>query len=172
VTQEDIMTSFVDQHKVDILIEAAKGRRVVKNKAQALATQGRTLWNNALRQALIDNHARFETWESVAGLLNRSNQALRSEWNKMKNGQRENEGNWKKKVEVCEAHRKTVYSMQRSGNGHTTTAMTAPATITHETDASGPSSRTATTTRSPNAETSSSTTLGASPGEEVDLWGP
>jgi hypothetical protein len=75
------MTSVIDQNKVDILIAAAetpaqgpstmsgsiqngglrKGPRVVKNRAQDLATQGSAPWDNAQRQALIDNHARLET---------------------------------------------------------------------------------------------------------------
>jgi hypothetical protein len=107
----------------------------------------------------------------MVDILDRSNQALRSEWNKMRNGQRENEGNWKEKVRVCEARRATVFSTKRSGNGHTTPEMTAPAAITYETDTSGPSSRTAMTTRSPDAEISSSTTLDASPDVETNILG-
>jgi hypothetical protein len=167
------MISIIDQNKVDIFLEAAeKPTRVVKNKAQDLAVQGSAPWNNAKRQALIDYHASFETWEPVVKILDRSNQALRSEWNKMRSGQRENEGNWQEKVRVCEERRATVFPTRRSGNGHTTPVMTAPAAITHETDTSGPSSRTATTTRSPDAEISSSTTLGASPEGGADFLGP
>jgi hypothetical protein len=185
------MTSFIDQNKVDILIEAAeapaqglstmsrsmqgigirKGPRVVRNKAQDLASQGSAPWDNAHRQALIDSHALFETWEPVAEKLDRSNQALRSEWNKMKIGQREKEGNWQEKVKVCEAQREILDSTKRSGNRHTTTITPSPAANTQETDISGTSSRTAMTTRSPDAEISSSTTLNASPDVETNISG-
>ncbi|KAH0294749.1 hypothetical protein KCU62_g305, partial [Aureobasidium sp. EXF-3399] len=102
-----------------------KGPRVVINKAKNLASLGSRPWDNASRQILVDEHTLHETWEPVAQLLERSNQALRSEWNKMKSGQREKEGNWKEKVEICEAHRKITFS---SGSSIRDTTTTAPAT--------------------------------------------
>jgi hypothetical protein len=89
----------------------------------------------------------------------------------MKKGQRENEGNWKEKLKVCETDRSTVFSTKRSGNRHTTTITPSPAANIQETDIPGTSSRTAMTSRSPDAEISSSTTLGASPEEDIDLLG-
>jgi len=108
-----------------------KGPRVVINKAKNLASQGSNPWTNALRQILVDEHTLHETWDPVAKLLKRSNQALRSEWNKMKSGQREKEGNWKEKVEICEAHRKIKFS---SGSSTRDTTTTAPATDAAATD--------------------------------------
>lgn len=98
-----------------------RGARVVINRARDLASQGNDPWNNTLRQMLVDQHALYETWKPVAELLNRSNQAIRSEWNKMRSGQRENEGNWQEKVEVCEMRRKITFS-SGSGTRDTSTA--------------------------------------------------
>ena len=103
------MSSIIVQNEA-----AQKRPRVVINKAKDLASQGSSPWNNTLRQILVDEHALHETWEPVTKILKRSNQALRSEWNKMKSGQRKNEGNWQEKVELCEARRRITLS---SGSG-------------------------------------------------------
>jgi hypothetical protein len=102
-----------------------KTRRVVKNKPQDLASQGSMSWNNQERELLVYHRARFHTWEPVADALDRSNQAVRSEWTKMKGGEREKEGKWIKKVEACEALRNTRFPSRKSGAR--TTATTAPA---------------------------------------------
>lgn len=102
-----------------------KTRRVVKNKPQDLACQGTMPWNNQDRELLVENRARFPTWEPVADALDRSNQAVRSEWTKMKSGERQREGNWIEKVEACEALRNTKFPSRKSGAR--TTATTAPA---------------------------------------------
>jgi hypothetical protein len=173
----DIMAPFINQ--VDILsaqAQSTSGRstpsggvqkmpRVVKNKATDLADKGTAPWDDTQRQILVDNHALFDTWEPVAKMLGRSNQAYRSEWNKMKNGQREKEGNWQEKVEVCEAHRKTVFSSKRSGARNTIT--TAPAANVPVIDSSGTSSKTISTSRSPYAKTSSNTSVDDSPDVEI-----
>jgi hypothetical protein len=171
------MASFINQ--VDILVAQAestssrstpsggvqKKPRVVKNKATDLANKGTALWDDTQRQILVDNHALFDTWEHVANMLGRSNQALRSEWNKMKNGQSEKEGNWQEKVEVCEAHRKIMFSSKRPGVRNTIT--TAPAANVPVIDSSGTSSRTISTSRSSYAKTSSNTSLDDSPDVEI-----
>jgi hypothetical protein len=177
VSQKDIMASFINQ--VNTLVAQAesvssrstpsggvqKKARVVKNKATDLANKGTAPWDNTQRQIIVDNHALFDTWEPVAKMLGRSNQALSSEWNKMKNGQREKEGNWQEEVEVCEAHRKTMFSSKRPGARNTIT--TAPAASVPVIDSSGTSSRTTSTSRSSCAKTSSNTSVDDSPGVET-----
>lgn len=108
---------------------------MVINKAKDLASQGSDPWNNTLRQMLVDQHALHETWEPITKTLKRSNQALRSEWFKMKSGQRENEGNWQEKVEVCEARRKITLSLRSGARDSSTTTDSAnisPADSVHE----------------------------------------
>lgn len=102
-----------------------KRRRVVKNKPKDLASQGTMLWNNQERELLVKHHALIDTWEPVADALDRSNQAVRSEWAKMKSGEREQYGNWLEKVEACETLRDTRFPSRKSGARNTTTTASA-----------------------------------------------
>lgn len=100
------------------------GQRVVKNKAKDQADQGSTPWDDDQRQQLVDYHASLETWEKVAKMLERSNQAVRLEWNKMLNGRRDQEkqGYWEQKAKACEEQRKIKFSSKGSKARNTTVA--------------------------------------------------
>ncbi|KAG9562304.1 hypothetical protein KCU77_g3828, partial [Aureobasidium melanogenum] len=122
------------------------GPRVVKNKAKNLATQGSAPWDDDQRQQLVDYHASFEAWEEVAKILKRSNQAIRLEWKKMRDGKRDQgkQGHWQQKVKACEKRRQRSFPSKRSG---------------------------ASTSRSSAAETSSNTTSSRSPGLDTEMTG-
>ncbi|KAG9840216.1 hypothetical protein KCV05_g8404, partial [Aureobasidium melanogenum] len=137
--------------------------RVVKNKAKNLATQGSAPWDDNQRKQLVDYHARFETWDEVAKMLNRSNQAVRLEWKKMRDGKRAQgkQGHWQQQVKACEEQRET--SFPSKGSKARDTAATAPAAGRPTKDSSTTPCSVASTSRSPAADTSSNTTLSMSP---------
>ncbi|KAG9591455.1 hypothetical protein KCU77_g3857, partial [Aureobasidium melanogenum] len=139
------------------------GPRVVKNKAKNFATQGSAPWDDDQRQQLVDYHARFETWEEVAKKSNRSNQAIRLEWKKMRDGKRHQgkQGHWQQNVEACEKQRET--SFPSKGSRARNTPATAPTVGSPKKDSSTTPCAVASTSRSPAAETSSNTTLSMSP---------
>ncbi|KAK6003760.1 hypothetical protein QM012_009531 [Aureobasidium pullulans] len=125
-------------------LNSKTGPRVVKNKATSLAIQGSAPWDDDQRQQLIDYHTSSKTWDDVAKMLNRSNQAIRLEWKKMRDGHREIKGGqWQRKAKST--------AVKPTGAGE-------PAK-----DSSSTPRSTASTSRSPTAETSSNTTLSGSP---------
>lgn len=149
-------------------INVKPGPRVVKNKATDLATQGNAPWNDDQRQQLVDYHTSLETWEKVAKMLRRSNQAVRLEWNKMLNGKRDHEkqGHWERKAKACEEQRKINFPSK--GSIVRNTAATAPDADKSTKDSSPTSCRIPSTSRSPAAEISSNTILSRSPGLRDD----
>ncbi|KAG9524905.1 hypothetical protein KCU93_g6075, partial [Aureobasidium melanogenum] len=147
------------------------GPRVVKNKAKNLATQGSAPWDDDQRQQLVGYHARFETWDQVAKMLKRSNQAIRLEWKKMRDGKRDqgNQGHWQQKVKACEKKRGT--SFPSKGSRARNTATTAPTVGRPAKDSSTTPYTVTSTSRIFAAETSSNATLSRSPGLGADMTG-
>lgn len=148
-------------------VNGEAGPRVVKNKAKNLATQGSAPWDDNQRQQLVDYHASLDTWEKVANMLNRSNQAIRLEWKKMRDGNRDQgkQGHWQQKVKVCEEQRER--SFPSKGSRDRNTAARAPAADRPAKDSSTTLFRVVSTSSSPAPETSSSATLGMSPEPKI-----
>ncbi|KAG9683803.1 hypothetical protein KCU95_g2078, partial [Aureobasidium melanogenum] len=143
------------------------GPRVVKNKAKNLAPQGSAPWDDDQRQRLIDYHASLETWDGVVKMLNRSNQAIRLEWKKMRDGIRDRgkPGHWQQKVKACEEQRERNFPSK--GSRARNTSATAPAAGSPAEDSSTTPFRVVSTSSSPASETSSSATLGISPEPKI-----
>lgn len=97
------------------------GPRVIKNKAKDLARHGAQPWDDNLRQQLVDYHASFPTWDGVANMLCRSNQAIRLEWKRMLAGDRDQRkgGQWERKAKACEAQRKIDFPSRESRASNT-----------------------------------------------------
>ncbi|KAH0361244.1 hypothetical protein KCU65_g8834, partial [Aureobasidium melanogenum] len=136
------------------------GPRVVKNKAKNLATRGSAPWDDNQRQQLVDYHASLETWDGVVKMLDRSNQAIRLEWKKMRDGVRDDQGkpgHWQQKVKACEEQREK--SFPSKGSRTRNTAATAPA--------AGRTAKDSSTTPVSVVSTSSSATLGMSPKPKI-----
>ncbi|KAG9953219.1 hypothetical protein KCU85_g1218, partial [Aureobasidium melanogenum] len=143
------------------------GPRVVKNKAKNLAPQGSAPWDDDQRQQLIDYHASLETWDGVVKMLKRSNQAIRLEWKKMRDGIRDQgkPGHWQQKVKACEEQRERNFPPK--GSRARNTSATAPAAGSPAEDSSTTPFRVVSTSSSPASETSSSATLGMSPEPKI-----
>ena len=115
--------------------EGRVNKRVVKNKAKDNATQGAEKWTEQERQTLLGSRAIHKHWKQTSEILGRTDQSVRSEFKKMKDGERNKAGgvNWQQKAVACDQQRAKDPPAPQAGPGSTPTALGSSTTAINST---------------------------------------
>ncbi|THY25776.1 hypothetical protein D6D01_04901 [Aureobasidium pullulans] len=105
--------------------EGRVNKRVVKNKAKDNAAQGAEKWTEQERQTLLGSRAIHKHWKQTSEILGRTDQSVRSEFKKMKDGERNKAGgvDWQQKALDCDQKRVANPPAPQAGPGSTPTTL-------------------------------------------------
>lgn len=115
--------------------EGRVNKRVVKNKAKDNATQGAEKWTEQERQTLLGSRAIHKHWKQTSEILGRTDQSVRSEFKKMKDGERNKAGgvDWQQKAVACDQQRVNSPPVPQAGPVSTPTTLGSSTTAINST---------------------------------------